>query len=110
MFAASALAANTFMRSIFGGVFPLFATYMFDGMGIEWAATVRLQVPLFTLQDHIPSFISIYIINNRKLANAAIVTRLRCRPSSSYAHSFLPLWQENSCEEQVRARPGYRAG
>ncbi|KAF2843692.1 MFS general substrate transporter [Patellaria atrata CBS 101060] len=40
MFAASAIAANTFMRSIFGGVFPLFATYMFNGMGIQWAATV----------------------------------------------------------------------
>jgi len=31
MFAASALAANTFMRSILGAIFPLFATYMFDG-------------------------------------------------------------------------------
>ncbi|KAF2871686.1 major facilitator superfamily domain-containing protein [Massariosphaeria phaeospora] len=40
MFAASAIAANTFMRSIFGGVFPLFATYMFYGMGIQWASTL----------------------------------------------------------------------
>ncbi|KAF2267199.1 MFS general substrate transporter [Lojkania enalia] len=40
MFAASAIAGNTFMRSLFGGVFPLFATYMFDGMGIEWASTL----------------------------------------------------------------------
>jgi DHA1 family multidrug resistance protein-like MFS transporter len=40
MFAASAIAANTFMRSIFGGVFPLFATYMFKGMGIQWASTL----------------------------------------------------------------------
>lgn len=40
MFAASAIAANTFMRSLFGGVFPLFATYMFRGMGIEWASTL----------------------------------------------------------------------
>ncbi|KAF2186368.1 MFS general substrate transporter [Zopfia rhizophila CBS 207.26] len=40
MFAASAIAANTFMRSLFGGIFPLFATYMFDGMGIEWASTL----------------------------------------------------------------------
>ncbi|EFQ95293.1 hypothetical protein CFE70_005984 [Pyrenophora teres f. teres 0-1] len=40
MFAASAIAANTFMRSIFGGVFPLFATFMFQGMGIEWASTL----------------------------------------------------------------------
>jgi DHA1 family multidrug resistance protein-like MFS transporter len=40
MFAASALAANTFMRSLFGGIFPLFATYMFNGMGIQWASTL----------------------------------------------------------------------
>ncbi|KAF1837634.1 MFS general substrate transporter [Decorospora gaudefroyi] len=40
MFAASAIAANTFMRSMFGGVFPLFATFMFNGMGIQWASTL----------------------------------------------------------------------
>jgi DHA1 family multidrug resistance protein-like MFS transporter len=28
------------MRSIFGGVFPLFATFMFKGMGIQWASTL----------------------------------------------------------------------
>lgn len=35
--AASALAANTFMRSIFAGVFPLFAGYMFHAMHVNWA-------------------------------------------------------------------------
>ncbi|KAK5129381.1 hypothetical protein LTR08_003541 [Meristemomyces frigidus] len=40
MFAASAIAANTIMRSVFGSVFPLFATYMFEGMGIQWACTL----------------------------------------------------------------------
>lgn len=30
-FAASAVAANTFLRSIFGAVFPLFADYMYKG-------------------------------------------------------------------------------
>jgi DHA1 family multidrug resistance protein-like MFS transporter len=40
MFAASAIAANTFMRSMFGGVFPLFATFMFNSMGIQWASTL----------------------------------------------------------------------
>ena len=40
MFAASAIAANTIMRSIFGAVFPLFATYMFEGIGIEWGMTL----------------------------------------------------------------------
>ena len=35
--AASALAGNTFLRSMFGGVFPLFATFMFTKMGTNWA-------------------------------------------------------------------------
>lgn len=40
MFAASAIAANTFLRSLAGAGFPLFATYMFNGMGIQWASTL----------------------------------------------------------------------
>ncbi|KAI5205396.1 MFS general substrate transporter [Aureobasidium subglaciale] len=40
MFAASAIAANTFLRSLCGAGFPLFATYMIDGMGIQWAGTL----------------------------------------------------------------------
>ncbi|KAI9701485.1 MAG: hypothetical protein M1836_001541 [Candelina mexicana] len=40
MFAASAIAANTFLRSLAGAGFPLFATYMFQGMGIQWASTL----------------------------------------------------------------------
>jgi DHA1 family multidrug resistance protein-like MFS transporter len=40
MFAASAIAANTFLRSLCGAGFPLFAKYMFDGMGINWASTL----------------------------------------------------------------------
>ena len=40
MFAASAIAGNTFMRSLAGAGFPLFARQMFEGMGIQWAATL----------------------------------------------------------------------
>lgn len=40
MFAASAIAGNTFLRSLFAAVFPLFARQMFDGMGIQWASTL----------------------------------------------------------------------
>ncbi|AEO61749.1 hypothetical protein MYCTH_2312265 [Thermothelomyces thermophilus ATCC 42464] len=40
MFAASAIAGNTFLRSLAGAGFPLFSTYMFDGMGIQWASTL----------------------------------------------------------------------
>lgn len=38
--AASAIAGNTFLRSIAAAGFPLFARQMFDGLGIQWAATL----------------------------------------------------------------------
>ncbi|KAI8715730.1 hypothetical protein NCS52_01081300 [Fusarium sp. LHS14.1] len=40
MFAASAIAGNTFLRSLCGAGFPLFARQMFEGMGIQYAATL----------------------------------------------------------------------
>lgn len=40
MFAASAIAGNTFLRSLCGAAFPLFARQMFDGMGIQYASTL----------------------------------------------------------------------
>jgi len=40
IFAASVLAANTVLRSIFGATFPLFTTYMYNGLGIHWASSI----------------------------------------------------------------------
>ncbi|KAK4937326.1 hypothetical protein LTR10_022007 [Elasticomyces elasticus] len=40
MFAASAIAANTFLRSIFAAGFPLFSRQMFNGLGINYAGTL----------------------------------------------------------------------
>jgi hypothetical protein len=40
IYAASALAANLVLRSIFGAVFPLFTPYMYDSLGIHWAASL----------------------------------------------------------------------
>lgn len=40
MFAASALAGNTFLRSLAAGGFPLFARQMFVNLGIQWAGTL----------------------------------------------------------------------
>jgi DHA1 family multidrug resistance protein-like MFS transporter len=40
MFAASAIAANTFLRSLAGAGFPLFSQYMFKGLGVNWAGTL----------------------------------------------------------------------
>ncbi|CCF59921.1 hypothetical protein KAFR_0I01400 [Kazachstania africana CBS 2517] len=54
---ASAVAANTFMRSAFGAAFPLFAGYMFRNMGTGWAglllglfAASMIPVPLLLLR------------------------------------------------------------
>ncbi|CAD6442598.1 f42aebb5-e7a6-4ad3-be1c-b77f14329f51 [Sclerotinia trifoliorum] len=38
--ANSAIAANTFLRSFAGAGFPLFAQYMFNGLGVSWATSV----------------------------------------------------------------------
>lgn len=40
LFAASALAALTFLRSALGASSPLFATYMFEGIGLNWSGLV----------------------------------------------------------------------
>lgn len=40
LFAASALAANSLLRSLFGAAFPLFSTYMYDNLDNQWAGTL----------------------------------------------------------------------
>ncbi|KKZ68806.1 hypothetical protein EMCG_05605 [[Emmonsia] crescens] len=40
IYAASVLAANSVLRSLFGAAFPLFTRYMYDDLGIHWASTV----------------------------------------------------------------------
>jgi MFS family permease len=40
LFAASALAANAVLRSVFGAAFPLFTTQMYDNLGIHWASSI----------------------------------------------------------------------
>ncbi|KAG5951472.1 hypothetical protein E4U53_003022 [Claviceps sorghi] len=40
IFAASVLAANSVLRSLFGAAFPLFTSYMYQDLGIHWASTI----------------------------------------------------------------------
>ena len=40
IYAASVLAANAVLRSLFGAAFPLFTTYMYQNLGIHWASSV----------------------------------------------------------------------
>ncbi|CAG8114461.1 unnamed protein product [Penicillium olsonii] len=39
-YSASAVAANTFLRSVFAGCFPLFTSAMFHNLGVPWAASI----------------------------------------------------------------------
>lgn len=40
IYAASVLAASSVIRSLFGAAFPLFASDMYDALGIHWASSV----------------------------------------------------------------------
>ncbi|KAL8874306.1 MAG: hypothetical protein Q9174_000346 [Haloplaca sp. 1 TL-2023] len=40
IYAASVLAANGILRSLFGAVFPLFTNVMYEGLGIHWASSI----------------------------------------------------------------------
>ncbi|KAI4722043.1 synaptic vesicle transporter [Aureobasidium sp. EXF-10727] len=40
IYAASALAANSVLRSLFGMAFPLFTSYMYANLGIHWASSI----------------------------------------------------------------------
>ncbi|GMF67626.1 unnamed protein product [Aspergillus oryzae] len=67
IFAASVLAANSVLRSIFGAVFPLFTTYMYSDLGIHWASTI----PAFLALACVP-FPFLFYIYGPKI-------RLRCK-------------------------------
>lgn len=49
IFAASVLAANGVIRSIFGAVFPLFTVQMYHNLGIHWASMVPAFLALACL-------------------------------------------------------------
>ncbi|KAI0880821.1 polyamine transporter 1 [Annulohypoxylon maeteangense] len=49
IYAASALAANSVLRSIFGAAFPLFTTAMYNNLGIHWASCVPAFLALACL-------------------------------------------------------------
>jgi len=58
MFAASALAANTVVRSAFGAGFPLFATQMYQKLNPRWASTLLAGIAFLMLP--IPFILSRY--------------------------------------------------
>ncbi|KAF2651924.1 MFS general substrate transporter [Lophiostoma macrostomum CBS 122681] len=49
IFAASVLAGNGIIRSVFGAAFPLFTVQMYNGLGIHWASTIPAFLALACL-------------------------------------------------------------
>ncbi|OCL07044.1 benomyl/methotrexate resistance protein [Glonium stellatum] len=49
IFAASVLAANSVLRSLFGAAFPLFTTQMYHNLGVHWASTIPAFLALACL-------------------------------------------------------------
>ena len=49
LFGASAIAANGFLRYIFGAVFPLFTLQMYENLGIAWATSTLAFLSLLML-------------------------------------------------------------
>ena len=48
-YAASAVAANTFLRSTFAGAFPLFITPMLHSLGIGWGVSIFAFISLLMI-------------------------------------------------------------
>ncbi|CAI7602674.1 unnamed protein product [Penicillium glandicola] len=49
IYAASVLAANSLLRSMFGAAFPLFTGYMYRSLGIHWASSIPAFLALACL-------------------------------------------------------------
>lgn len=48
-YTASAMATNSFVRSIMAGVFPLFGLQMYEKMGIQWATTLLALIAILLI-------------------------------------------------------------
>ncbi|KAF5858359.1 hypothetical protein ETB97_004480 [Aspergillus alliaceus] len=83
IYAASVLAANAILRSIFGAVFPLITKYIYEGVGIHWGPSI-------------PAFLSLLCMPAPFLFyryGAAI--RKRCKYSAESFH-YMQKLQENA--------------
>lgn len=97
IYAASVLAANALLRCIFGAVFPIIATYMYDGLGIHWAPTI-------------PAFLSLLCMPAPFLFyryGAAI--RTRCKYAAE-SHRYLQKLMEDAAQQKssLGEKPGLK--
>ncbi|TDZ23370.1 putative transporter [Colletotrichum orbiculare MAFF 240422] len=97
MFAASAIAGNTFLRSLCGAGFPLFASYMFNGMGIEYASTLLGCVAVVLA----PIPVVFYIWGHKIRAKSAYAPTFAA-PADEPEEPAEPLSTDHSSHEQEK--------
>jgi multidrug resistance protein len=90
IYAASVLAANAVLRSLFGAAFPLFTTYMYENLGIHWASCV----PAFLALACIPFPILFYKYGER--------IRAKCKYAAE-SLAFVRKLQESAKEAAEQA-------
>lgn len=97
IFAASVLAANTALRSLFGMAFPLFTTYMYQNLGIHWASSI----PAFLALACVPFPFILYKYGDK--------IRQRCTFAAEADTYMRQLVEKNHAvnrqEEQVEQKP-----
>ena len=99
VFAASVLAANSVLRSLFGAAFPLFTPYMYQNLGIHWASTI----PAFLALLCMPFPLLFYWHGER--------IRMTCRYASEAAAIFEKMMMQAAHQQQPGASlPGSAAG
>lgn len=98
-YAASALAANSVLRSLFGAIFPLFTRQMYDALGINWASSI-------------PAFLSLAcapipcVYRRRALTRSYIFYRygLKLRSMSNFAPDLRPSPEQEQEDNAVIRR------
>ncbi len=98
VFAASVLAANSVLRSLFGAAFPLFTPYMYQNLGIHWASTI----PAFLALLCTPFPLLFYWYGER--------IRMKCKYASEAAAIFAKMMMQAAHQQQGASLPASAAG
>ncbi|OAA75619.1 Major facilitator superfamily domain, general substrate transporter [Akanthomyces lecanii RCEF 1005] len=92
VFAASVMAANSVLRSVFGAAFPLFTIDMYENLGLQWAGSI----PGFLALACIPFPLIFYLYGAR--------IRMKCKFAAEAAH-ILDTMMKQSAAAKAEATP-----
>ncbi|KAK1984807.1 major facilitator superfamily transporter [Colletotrichum cereale] len=110
IYAASVLAANSVMRSLFGAAFPLFTTQMYENLGIHWASSVPAFLALACLPFPFLFYKYGHVIRSRcafAAEAAAVVERMRKTNEEVTEDDAMAEEEKN---EHAHARPANSSG